>query len=67
MVAIVDGEAATGPAIVEQGDSYTRHQACVPGNLTVSKHPGPGRQPIGPEAGACKAGPVPTLARDCIL
>jgi hypothetical protein len=44
--------------MVPQDDLHTGHQQLVPGNLTVSKHPGQGRQRIGAEAGACKTSPA---------
>ena len=44
--------------MVPQDDSHTGHQELGPGNLTVSKHPRQGRQPIGAAAGACKTSPA---------
>jgi hypothetical protein len=44
--------------MVPQDDPHTGHKELVPGNLTVSKHPGQGRHRIDTEAGALKTGPA---------
>ena len=44
--------------MVPQDDPHTGHQEVFPGHLAVSKHPRPGRQRLGAEAGACKTRPA---------
>ena len=58
-VSLVADEAATGPAIGAPEDAHTRPPALVPRALALSQHPGQGRSRIGPQAGACNAGPAP--------
>ena len=64
IVRVIHDETPGREAIVAQDHPHTGHQEFIPGNLAVAEHPGQGRQRIGAEAGAFKAGPADRVGQD---